>query len=173
MWNPRRKFTTEWHSNICRGCCFPFLGVTGLYTPITHLHRWLVEPYQGCGTIYQWHIRKFINLSCVQKFLSYQIFHFPFSLFFILFNPVLRFENIILNVSYCFPFSVYSLIYVDHKGWYSFVLGIAYGFLLMFGFIMMTPQLFINYKLKSVAHLPWRMLTYKVCCCIILGWKIC
>lgn len=26
---------------------------------------------------------------------------------------------------------------------------------------MMTPQLFINYKLKSVAHLPWRMLTYK------------
>ena len=29
------------------------------------------------------------------------------------------------------------------------------------GFIMMTPQLFINYKLKSVAHLPWRMLTYK------------
>ena len=29
------------------------------------------------------------------------------------------------------------------------------------GFIVMTPQLFINYKLKSVAHLPWRMLTYK------------
>uniref|UniRef100_H9G8F4 CLPTM1 regulator of GABA type A receptor forward trafficking n=1 Tax=Anolis carolinensis TaxID=28377 RepID=H9G8F4_ANOCA len=28
-------------------------------------------------------------------------------------------------------------------------------------FITMTPQLFINYKLKSVAHLPWRMLTYK------------
>ena len=30
-----------------------------------------------------------------------------------------------------------------------------------FGFIMMTPQLFINYKLKSVAHMPWRMMTYK------------
>ncbi len=29
------------------------------------------------------------------------------------------------------------------------------------GFIMMTPQLFINYKLKSVSHLPWRMMTYK------------
>lgn len=36
-----------------------------------------------------------------------------------------------------------------------------YGFLLTFGFIMMTPQLFINYKLKSVAHMPWRMMTYK------------
>lgn len=25
----------------------------------------------------------------------------------------------------------------------------------------MCPQLFINYKLKSVAHLPWRQMTYK------------
>ncbi|XP_045624717.1 putative lipid scramblase CLPTM1 [Procambarus clarkii] len=58
-------------------------------------------------------------------------------------------------------YCVYSLIYHEHKGWYSFVLSMLYGFLLTFGFIMMTPQLFINYKLKSVAHLPWRMLTYK------------
>ncbi|XP_022913250.2 putative lipid scramblase CLPTM1 [Onthophagus taurus] len=65
----------------------------------------------------------------------------------------------------CFPllagYSVYALLYLEHKGWYSFVLGLFYGYLLTFGFIMMTPQLFINYKLKSVAHLPWRMLTYK------------
>ena len=47
------------------------------------------------------------------------------------------------------------------QGWYSFILGSMYGFLLTFGFIMMTPQLFINYKLKSVAHMPWRMMTYK------------
>ena len=26
---------------------------------------------------------------------------------------------------------------------------------------MMTPQLYINYKLKSVAHLPWRKMVYK------------
>jgi hypothetical protein len=31
----------------------------------------------------------------------------------------------------------------------------------VFGFILMTPQLFINYKMKSVAHLPWRAFTYK------------
>lgn len=65
----------------------------------------------------------------------------------------------------CFPllmaYTVYSLIYQEHKGWYSFTLNMLYGFLLTFGFIMMTPQLFINYKLKSVTHLPWRMLTYK------------
>ncbi|EEC06729.1 conserved hypothetical protein [Ixodes scapularis] len=62
-----------------------------------------------------------------------------------------------LLAAYC----VYSLMYLEHKSWYSWVLGVMYGFLLTFGFIMMTPQLFINYKLKSVAHLPWRMLTYK------------
>jgi len=65
----------------------------------------------------------------------------------------------------CFPlalcYCVYSVIYNEHKSWYSFVLGSCYGFLLTFGFIMMTPQLFINYKMKSVAHLPWRMMTYK------------
>ncbi|CAH1174120.1 unnamed protein product [Phaedon cochleariae] len=65
----------------------------------------------------------------------------------------------------CFPllagYSGYALLYLEHKGWYSFVLDLLYGYLLTFGFIMMTPQLFINYKLKSVAHLPWRMLTYK------------
>lgn len=58
-------------------------------------------------------------------------------------------------------YAIYSLIYNEHKGWYSFILNMTYGFLLAFGFIMMTPQLFINYKLKSVAHLPWRMLSYK------------
>ncbi|XP_055546633.1 putative lipid scramblase CLPTM1 [Wyeomyia smithii] len=65
----------------------------------------------------------------------------------------------------CFPlllaYGVYSVIYQEHKGWYSFVLNMLYGYLLTFGFIMMTPQLFINYKMKSVAHLPWRMMTYK------------
>jgi hypothetical protein len=30
------------------------------------------------------------------------------------------------------------------------------GFVYAFGFVMMTPQLYINYKLKSVAHMPWK-----------------
>ena len=35
------------------------------------------------------------------------------------------------------------------------------GAVYLFGFITMCPQLYINYKLKSVAHLPWRQMTYK------------
>jgi len=55
----------------------------------------------------------------------------------------------------------YSLYYDSHKSWYSFILSVLTGCVYTFGFIMMCPQLYINYKLKSVAHLPWRMLTYK------------
>ncbi|CAA6660183.1 unnamed protein product [Spirodela intermedia] len=57
--------------------------------------------------------------------------------------------------------SVYSLMYEQHKSWYSWILGSLTSCVYMFGFIMMCPQLFINYKLKSVAHLPWRQMTYK------------
>ena len=37
----------------------------------------------------------------------------------------------------------------------------AVGFIYAFGFVMMTPQLYINYRLRSVAHLPWRAMVYK------------
>lgn len=51
--------------------------------------------------------------------------------------------------------------YEEHKGWYSFVISTLVGFVYAFGFISMTPQLFINYKLKSVAHMPWKTFMYK------------
>jgi len=31
-------------------------------------------------------------------------------------------------------------------------------------FILMTPQLYINYRLKSVSHLPWRFLCFRCAC---------
>ena len=58
-------------------------------------------------------------------------------------------------------YAIYSLIYDEHKGWYSFIIGSLVGAVYVFGFITMTPQLYINYKLKSVEHLPWRALIYR------------
>jgi len=58
-------------------------------------------------------------------------------------------------------YGLYSLVHQKHKGWYSWILNTLVGFIYMFGFVMMTPQLFINYKLQSVAHLNWRTMTYK------------
>merc|ERR1712061_704962 len=58
-------------------------------------------------------------------------------------------------------YSIRSALYGKHKGWYSFMVSAAAGGVYTFGFMMMCPQLYINYKLKSVEHLPWRALTYK------------
>ncbi|OII74868.1 uncharacterized protein cubi_03000 [Cryptosporidium ubiquitum] len=60
-----------------------------------------------------------------------------------------------------FGYGIYSLKYYKYKGWYSFIISTLAGTVYTFGFIMMTPQLYINYKLKSVDHLPWRFLVYK------------
>lgn len=49
-------------------------------------------------------------------------------------------------------YAVYSLLYDEHKSWYSYVLKTLVEFVYMFGFITMLPQLYINYRLKSVSH---------------------
>lgn len=58
-------------------------------------------------------------------------------------------------------YAVYSLIYHPHKSWYNWTLTSAVNGVYAFGFLFMLPQLFINYKLKSVASLPWRAFMYK------------
>lgn len=57
--------------------------------------------------------------------------------------------------------AVYSLIYQPHKSWYSWLVRSLVNGIYAFGFLFMLPQLFLNYKLKSVAHLPWRAFMYK------------
>lgn len=58
-------------------------------------------------------------------------------------------------------YTLYSFVYQEHSGWYSWVVTSASSAVYALGFVLMTPQLFLNYKLKSVAHLPWRVLVYK------------
>ena len=61
----------------------------------------------------------------------------------------------------CFAGAVYSLLYTPHKSWWSWTIQSTVNGVYAFGFLFMLPQLFVNYKLKSVAHLPWRAFTYK------------
>lgn len=58
-------------------------------------------------------------------------------------------------------YALYSLKYDEHKSWYSWVIGSLVGAVYAFGFLMMVPQIFINYKLKSVAHMPMKAMMYK------------
>lgn len=58
-------------------------------------------------------------------------------------------------------FSLRSLVYEMHRSWYSWFIGSLTGCVYTFGFVLMCPQLYINHKLKSVAHLPWKVLVFK------------
>ena len=58
-------------------------------------------------------------------------------------------------------YGIYSLLYDSHKSWYSFIISTLVGAVYAYGFLMMVPSLYINYRLKSVAHLPGKAMMYK------------
>lgn len=58
-------------------------------------------------------------------------------------------------------YAIYSLYYEEHKSWYSFIITTLVGSVYAYGFLMMVPALYINYRLKSVAHMPGRTMAYK------------
>ncbi|XDA85046.1 hypothetical protein R6Z07F_014831 [Ovis aries] len=61
----------------------------------------------------------------------------------------------------CIGGAVYSLLNIKYKSWYSWLINSFVNGVYAFGFLFMLPQLFVNYKMKSVAHLPWKAFTYK------------
>jgi len=58
-------------------------------------------------------------------------------------------------------YALYSLNMDCHKGWYSYTLAVCASIVYSLGFVLMTPQLFINYKYKTVQFLPWRRFIYR------------
>ena len=66
-----------------------------------------------------------------------------------------------IAVPLLFAYAAYSLKYETHKSWYSFIIATLVGSVYAYGFLMMVPSLYINYRLKSVAHMPARAMTYK------------
>ncbi|CAB1350807.1 unnamed protein product [Coregonus sp. 'balchen'] len=61
----------------------------------------------------------------------------------------------------CIGGAVYALVFLRYKGWYSWIINSLVNGVYAFGFLFMLPQLFVNYKFKSVAHLPWKAFMYK------------
>lgn len=55
-------------------------------------------------------------------------------------------------------YAVYSLVYDTHKSWYSFVITTLVGSVYAYGFLMMVPSLYINYRLKVSPHLSPNLL---------------
>lgn len=55
-------------------------------------------------------------------------------------------------------YAVYSVLYDSHKSWYSFVITTCVGSVYAYGFLMMVPSLYINYRLK-VRFPPFSLLS--------------
>ena len=76
-------------------------------------------------------------------------------------------QKVILSIFYLRQFflnkAIFKIIIIRlfYFSWYSWSLSSLANGVYAFGFLFMLPQLFVNYKLKSVAHLPWRSFMYK------------
>lgn len=58
--------------------------------------------------------------------------------------------------------SLYALQHYEYTSWYSWLISNLANVVYTFGFISLCPQLYVNYRLKSVAHLPWKVFMYKI-----------
>ena len=58
--------------------------------------------------------------------------------------------------------SIYTYKQHEYKSVYSWFISNAANAVYTFGFISLCPQLYVNYRLKSVAHLPWKVFMYKI-----------
>ncbi|KAI0413667.1 hypothetical protein EKO27_g9113 [Xylaria grammica] len=67
----------------------------------------------------------------------------------------------IAGVPLLIGYAIYSLYYDSHKSWYSYIITTLVGSVYAYGFLMMVPALYINYRLKSVAHMPGKAMMYK------------
>lgn len=84
-------------------------------------------------------------MSCTLYVLAQLFIHF--------FISPIRGMYICLSLLFTFTLFFYS--------WYSWTINSLVNGVYAFGFLFMLPQLFINYRLKSVAALPWRAFTYR------------
>lgn len=94
------------------------------------------------------------------KYLSYILYPLCAcaAIYSLIYEPQKRFEFLIYFYNYFLILMKYYILY----SWYSWVIKSLVNGVYAFGFLFMLPQLFINYRLKSVAHLPWKTFMYKV-----------
>jgi hypothetical protein len=61
-----------------------------------------------------------------------------------------------------FGCALYARHHYSYTSWYSWLISNLANAVYTFGFIALCPQLYVNYRLKSVAHLPWKVFMYKL-----------
>lgn len=67
----------------------------------------------------------------------------------------------VLAVPLLLAYAGYSLVYETHRFWYSFVISTLVGSVYAYGVLMLVPSIYINYRLKSAAHMSGKAMVYK------------
>ena len=83
------------------------------------------------------------------------------------YDDIATHHMLVVLVPLVLGYASFSLLYERHRSWYSWLLTSAVNYVYLFGFVQLVPQLYINYRLKSVAHLPQRAYMYKFLTTII------
>lgn len=68
---------------------------------------------------------------------------------------------IVLAIPVAIAYSVHSLYYRSHTGMHAWALDALMMLVYLLGFVTMTPQLFLNYRLKSVEAMPIKVFMYR------------
>jgi len=143
------------------------LLVTFIYVYLEDAH-FLVKIELGVALAIEiWKARKIFSIQISTKF---PFVHFNYKIKFAQDNGESH-ETEAINLMTKYLFIPISVLYLSYRIYYYkqtiyssyFKFAIQYLFFLfnLFGFVLMTPQIYINYKLKSVAHMPVKALTYK------------
>lgn len=96
------------------------------------------------------------------RYLSYLLYPLVIggAIYSLLYQPHKRYVSV-MNLSADYLNSYVNVMITSNFSWYSWSINSLVNGVYAFGFLFMLPQLFVNYKLKSVAHLPWRTFMYK------------
>ena len=140
--------------------------IAAIYVYIENSHMIVkVELFVGL-CIELWKMKKIFNLSFKKNFpfidlkhkLGYQM------------EKSKDYESEAINLTMKFIFLPVAVCYVCYRlyyykerimsGIFVFLIETIFFMLNLFGFILMTPQVYLNYKLKSVEHMPFKVLTF-------------
>ncbi|KAJ1969434.1 Cleft lip and palate associated transmembrane protein 1 [Dimargaris xerosporica] len=75
-------------------------------------------------------------------------------------NRILKYLTVVC-VPLVIGYAAYSLLYWKHKGFYSWALDALMATIYLLGFINMTPQLFLNHRLRSVEAMSVSTFMYR------------
>jgi hypothetical protein len=129
---------------------------------------WLVLGSIGSGVFVElWKVFKFVKPKLVSEF-PFVVFRKGSKFMSQLEKDTINYDAI-SRTYLClilYPLVIGSAIYAKkfyvYSSWWSWLISNLANAVYTFGFITLCPQLYVNYKLKSVAHLPWKVFVYKI-----------